>query len=261
MKDPTLREFQQWMKAQILPGSVKPKTGVSLNAQRGTPGNVRMSVYAGGYITRMREALAEVFEATHHVLGEGVFIELAEAYARKYPSHDYNLSFAGRHLPQFLKDWPRTQEMPFLPDLAQLEWLICQAFHAFDQAPMNPAQLASITPDAYGRLQLFFQPSVSVVESAWPILDIWQARKVPHKAVNINLIDRPQRVLVYRRDMQVLCEPVTAAQCVLLQGLMQGRTLGEACAPLANQEEAQSLTQWFAYWMSLRLIIRCELAK
>ena len=261
MREPSLREFQQWMKTQILPGQPKPSGDDPLNPQHGTPGPQRMAVYAGGYLSRMQSALEEVFEATHHVLGERAFHEIAEGYARRFPSQDYNLSFAGRHLPEYLKTGKCAEELPFLSDLAHLEWRVCEAFHAFDQAPMNPAQLASIAPDAYDRLQLFFQPSVGVVESAWPILDIWQARKVPREAVNINLVDRPQRVLIYRRDVQVLCEPVTASQCVLLQGLLQGRTLGEACELLANQEEAQSLTQWFAYWMSLGLIIRCELAK
>ena len=261
MPAPSLREFQQWMKTQILPGATASPAESPLNAQRGTPGKERMRVYAGGYLSRMHTALEEVFEATHHILGEGAFHELAEDYARQFPSQDYNLSFAGRHLPEYLKNSKRTEELPFLADLALLEWRVCEAFHAFEQSPMDPAQLSSLSPDAYERLRLFFQPSVSVVASAWPILDIWQARKVPREAVNINLIDRPQRVLVYRRDVQVMCEPITATKGILLQGLLQGRTLGFACAQLASQEEANALTQWFAYWTSLGLITRHELAK
>lgn len=84
---------------------------------------------------------------------------------------------------------------------------------------------------------------------------------MPHEAIAINLIGREQRVLVYRRDVQVMCKPITAAQVVLLEGLLQGRTLGDACAALANQEEVPPLTEWFAYWMSLGLIAGCQAAE
>ncbi len=259
MAGPSLRAFQQWMKTQILPGAVKSTAESPLNPQRGTPGDERMRVYAGGYLTRIYSALEEVFEATHQVLGDAVFHALAEDYARQFPSQDYNLSFAGRHLPEYLRSWKRAEALPFLADLALLEWRVCEAFHAFEQPAMNPAQLSAIAPDAYDHLQLFFQPSVSVVASAWPILDIWQARKVPRETININLIDRPQRVLIYRRDVQVVCEPINPAQQVLLGTLLQEKTLGDACGQLPN-EEAAAVSDWFSYWMSLGLIVRCAVA-
>lgn len=103
MSDPTLREFQQWMKAQILPAAAKSTAESPLNPQRQTAGEERMRVYVGGYLTRIQLALEEVLESTHQVLGEAVFHELAEDYARRFLSHDYNLSFAGRHLPEYLR--------------------------------------------------------------------------------------------------------------------------------------------------------------
>ena len=249
------------MKARVRPSGVEapPTVEIPLNPQRGTPGEQRLAVYAGGYIARIREALAELFEAVHHVLGEDVFTELAEGYAARYPSHDYNLSLAGRHLPEFLVDWPRSRELPFLPDLARLEWLICRAFHAFDQPPIDPVQMAAMPPKAWERARLIFQPSVGLIASVWPILDIWQARTQPRERINLTLADRPQRVLVSRRDVQVVCEPLDPAQYQLLDGLRQGRTLGEVCADLATtSNDTLPLTDWFARWTRAGLIVRCE---
>lgn len=255
-REPSLREFQQWMKAQIIPGRKPLAQNSPLNPQAGTPGHERMHVYAGGYLTRIHSALEEVFEAVHHVLGEGAFFELAESYAQQFPSQDYNLSLSGRHLPEFLRTWKRTEELPFLPDLAKLEWQVCAAFHSFDRPALDGKHLLGVSPEKYEHLKLEFQPSVGLIESAWPILDIWQARKQPREAININLINRPQRVLVYRKQIQVMCEPVNAAQSALLSGLLQGKTLGEACTQLADQAEAPPLSEWFSTWMSLGLITR-----
>ena len=207
-----------------------------LTSQRGTPGAARLAVYAEGYLARMREALAEVYEAVHHVLGERAFTDLSRAFAASCPSRDYNLSLAGRGLPEFLPTFPRTRELPFLPDLARLEWLVASAFHAFEEAPLDPAELAKVPADARERLRLRFQPSVGVIASAWPILDIWQARTRPRDEIDVDLRDRPQRVLVARRGLQTRCELLDERQSRLLRGLLSGSPLGLACAELAASD-------------------------
>ena len=170
MSGPTLAEFQRWMKSRIRPGG--PASGAPaetlLNRQRGVAPDERLAVYAGGYLARTQDALAEVYEAVRQVLGEQSFTALAASYAARYPSREYNLSFAGRHLPELLAEPPYASRLPFLPDLARLEWTVCQAFHAFEAPPLDPAKLAAVPSDLWGRLRVRFQPSVGLVESRWP---------------------------------------------------------------------------------------------
>jgi hypothetical protein len=251
---PSLAEFQRWMKSRIRPTQTAPAPEAEelLNAPE-----ERLSVYAGGYLARMREALADVYEAVQFVLGERAFTELAQAYAARYPSHDYNLSFAGRSLPEFLAGSPIAQQLPFLPDLARLEWLVCRAFHAFEQPPLEPSRLAAPPPEAWDRLRLTFQPSLGVVASAWPIRDIWAARREPRGTVNLQIAGRAQRVLVFRRGLEVRCELLEEPECVLLEGLLAGRTLGEVCQAL-SQADPTAVRAWFARWMQERLIVRAE---
>ena len=261
MPTPTLAEFQRWLQSRIrpVPQSALPAAGELLNAQRGTPPEVRLSVYAGGYLARTREALAEVYEAVHFVLGESAFIELAEAYAARYSSHDYNLSFAGRHLPEFLRDLPMTQRLPFLPDLARLEWLVCRAFHAFEQPPLLPSRVAALPPEAWDRLCLAFQPSVGIVASAWPILDIWTARRQPRDSVSLDVAGRAQRVLVFRRGLDVRCDLLEEPAFHLLEVLLAGRPLGEALRT-AERMDAAAIRRAFARWMGDGLIVRADIA-
>jgi len=264
MTDPSLRELQRWMQSRIRP-SAAGGSGAALevlNPQRGVPGTERLAVYAGGYVARIRQALAEVYEAIHHVVGERAFTELSHGYAQRHPSHEHNLSLAGRHLPAFLAEWPLTARLPFLPDLARLEWAVCRAFHAFEQPPLDVGRLSGLPLEAWDRARIVFQPSVGVVASAWPILDLWAARTTPRSAITIDLVDRPQRVLVFRQQLQVRCELVDERRCAVLEGLLAGRTLGAVCAALAAQagQEAPPLAEWFAGWAARGLIIGCEAA-
>ncbi|PIQ83154.1 MAG: hypothetical protein COV75_09080 [Candidatus Omnitrophica bacterium CG11_big_fil_rev_8_21_14_0_20_63_9] len=257
MAEPSLRDVQRWMKTQIQPpaGGAVRAAQQWLNPQRDTPGFERLHVYAHGYLARMQESLAEVYEAVHHVVGEQAFAGLAGAYAARHPSHDYNLSFAGRSLPEFLAAWPRTAQWPFLPDLARLEWGVCQAFHAQLQPPVDAGQLASVAPSDWERMRFAFQPSVSCVASAWPILDIWEARQRPRQAIDIDVVGRPQQVLVFREGLTVRCELLDPAEQRVLRALLDGAMLGEACA----EGSAEALSAWFNQWTRRGLITALHL--
>ena len=255
---PALRELQRWMKDRVQPGRRPAELpgGTPLNPQGGASGEERMAVYAEGYVVRIREALEEVYEAIRHVLGRDAFTGLARDYARRFPSNHYDLGHAGRRLPEFLASHPLTRELPFLPDLARLEWAVSWAFHAFEQAPLSAEELAALSPEALEGARVRFQPSVRLVSSRWPVLEIWEQRKHPREEIRVELEGRPQRVLVFREGVRVRCEALEPAQHGLLESLLAGRPLGEACADLADAEQA--LSGWFAGWMARRLIIRLE---
>jgi len=265
MSELSLHDLQRWMQSKIASSRAEAAGGGTpehlLNPQRGIAGETRLAVYAEGYVVRMREALHEVYEAIYQVLGERTFADLASAYAQRYPSHESNLSLVGRHLPEFLTSWPLTQRLPFLPDLAQLEWRVSLAFHATQEHPIDSQLMASLSLDAWERTALVFQPSVGFVSSAWPILDLWNARAQPRSAINIELVSRPQCVLIFRRDLHLHCEAIDAAQTLWLEALLAGATLGAACDRLAqaHPNEMLPVTAWCAHWMREGLIMDCTL--
>jgi len=235
-----------------------------LNPQGGSPGEERMAVYADGYVARLSEALAEVYETVKHLLGNEAFVELSELYLENFPSHSYNLNSIGKELPHFIGSTRFAQELPFLPDLAALELIVALAFHAFEQAPFDPSVLATLSEEDWEKMRVVFQPSVHVVGSEWPILDIWRARKTPLSEMNIDLINRPQNVLVYRKGLEVYCEPIEKNQKELVEHLLKGQPLGETCVNVAEaaQTEELPLEQWFSTWTGQGLIahVACEMS-
>ncbi len=257
MSEPSLLEVQRWMKAKILPTE---RTGASLgevplNPQGGAPGAERLSVYSGGYLARIEEALEEAYPAVRHVTGRLGFGGIARSYAARHGSINFDLSKAGRHLPEFLKDYSLTQELPFLPDLARLEWKVAEAFHSFDQPPAGFAQLAAVPAEQWEGVRIRFQPSVSVVSSAWPVLDIWEAREKPVQEIRIQLEGRPQKALVYRKQWEVRGEVIDDPQAAALEALMSGKTLGQFSDQLAQEGEGEPmLGAWFTHWGSEGLI-------
>jgi hypothetical protein len=259
----SLKECQKWMKDRIHPArnhATADSNDNILNPQGGVSGLDRLEVYAQGYIARIHEALTESYQAVGQVLGHEMFVKLAEDYANHYPSEDYNLSLAGRHLSSFLKVYDAVRELPFLPDLARLEWEITEAFHAFEHSAESLEMLGSLTEADWEKIKIEFQPHVHILKSDWPVWDIWQVRKEPVEKIKIDLIGRSQQILIYRKDWRVKCESVSMSQFLLLEGLLQSKTLGEAAERLLeNESEPLEVSQYFSHWVNNGLIVRAYL--
>lgn len=262
---PSLSEIQREFHSLVGPGEDPAGAKeIPLNPQGGVPGNERVSVYAHGYYARIVEALLETYPAVKHVLGEKIFNDLAHAYAERYPSGEYNLTQMGKYFPEFLKDPGVAEEMPFLSGLAALEWRVSLAFHAYDGKPLETAALSQITPEDWEKASLVFQPSVSVLRSEWPVFDIWKARNEPVEKIKIDMVNRPQNILIFRQGLEVHCTLLGPAQFQMLEGLLAGKTLGETCeALLAVPEESGEtldVSGWFSTWAGFGLLLTISLS-
>lgn len=260
----TLKETQLWIRDRIQPWKRKALQEGSdpfliLSPQAGDPGEERMEVYASGYLARIHETLNEVYPSIRQVLGSQKFHELSFAYANSLPSKNYNLNYAGRYLEDFLKSQNSSAEHPFLPDLARLEWFAWEAFHAFDKIPVRPEDLAALAIEDWEKIKIEFQPSVRLVQSNWPIFNIWCDRKKTEPGLDEkNRSPRAQLILVGRREDLIRCELIDENQYRLLQGLLEGRMLGEVCEALAEilpEDESLSVDTWFSRWIQDGLIL------
>ncbi len=261
-----LVQIERLMKSHIHPiEKIPPDSSLqdSLNPQGGEEGIKRLSVYATGYTARTHDGLSETYETIQNILGPDEFDHLTRAYMNRFPSHDYNLSLIGQHLPEFLKAHSLVQKFPFLPDLARLEWFVSQTFHAFDQAAFNPKTLSELPMEDWESATFTFQPSVKLMKSSWPVWDLWKSKKNLTPSSNFHLPKQTEFILIYRRNFQVCAEMMGDVQYGLLNQLMEGSSLGRACETLADQNEADKLpiSQWFSDWTRLGLIADCSFSK
>ena len=222
------------------------------------PGQERLAVYAEGYRVRFRDGVSEVYEAIRWILGESQFAELVKNYSLKYPSRDTNLSFVGKYLPEFISTLPLAKQLPFIMDLAKLEWQLCGAFHAFDKIPVSPDELSKLSPEALTQGRFIFQASLFTITSDWPILDIWKSRKKSREEVNLNLEGRPQCIMGYRCGVKIECCLLENWQFQTLEGLKAGLNLEMVCEKLADDlsEELPLVAAWFSSLISKGLITR-----
>jgi hypothetical protein len=220
-----------------------------------------LSAYAGGYPVRLCEALADTFEAVARFAGEEGFAALAARYTAACPPACYNLNDVGRSLPAFLRADPLARALPFLPDLAELEWKIARAFHAELQPPADTTGLGALRADEWSRVTLALQPGVATVVSRWPLRTLWEARGDARAARRCYAGGHGESVLVYRRDLVVRLDLTNKNEVRALRAIARGRPLAVVLEHAVGRGMAAGdAAAWPARWQHLGLLAGWELA-
>ncbi|MEN8184509.1 MAG: DNA-binding domain-containing protein [Myxococcota bacterium] len=255
---PSLSELQRALSAHILGGADTTVLSWLWVPESADPLE-RLALHVDGYPARVAESVGEAFPATAHLLGSGSFAELIQRYARQVPADLRNLNRVGAGLPGFLLADRLLDDLPFLYDLARLEWAIVECFHAEVAPVFDLASCEGWALHDWANARMGFQPAMALVSSAWPILELREARHVDREEIDIGLVGRPECTLVYRRGFEVVTESIDAREAAALEGLEEGACLGKVAEALAEAGAGcDSVSRWFARWTSLGLVTACR---
>jgi hypothetical protein len=181
--DFTLSQIQGAMARCIRVGESIPEHWISVPT--GVDLGARLRVYTDGYPARIIEALAETFPAIAHILGDATFAALGKRYVAKLRRAPRNLNDVGSALQRFLRKDSLNESLPFLPDLAVLEWAIQRAFHSRVREPFDGSRCGDWTPEDWKHARIGFQPAVILVRSEWPLSELRDAQEVERESIDI----------------------------------------------------------------------------
>ncbi|MBW2388874.1 MAG: putative DNA-binding domain-containing protein [Deltaproteobacteria bacterium] len=254
---PGLEALQRAMAANILDPSARiPLDWFALPT--GADPAVRVGVYVGGYPARITEALKETFPAIANIVGASEFAELAERYLERLHEPPRNLNYIGRDLADHLTGDPLTGSLPFLPDLARLEWAVVRCFHAEAGTPFDLRQCVPWDAQRWECARIDFQAGTEIVHSDWPVLALRESRHQERESIDLDLGSENEPVLVYRVDFEVVTESVDQLEAQAFEHLRAWSSLGEVMANFARSGvDPERVTQLFARWVSLGLVRQC----
>ncbi len=211
----------------------------------------RISIYANMYRARLVDVLSDDFAQVAAVLGEQRFSEVAVAYLAAYPSTHPSIQYIGRQFANFLATRAACPELPFLGDLARLEWARVEVFGAPDAEPLQLAQLQTIAPDEWAELRFQLIPACRILSSAWPIHKLWDM----DSAASFETIHPvPTCVRVWRTaDFTTYQASMDAAEQAALRSLQAGEPFAAICATLEEtlpvEEAAQAVGSLLLRWI------------
>ncbi len=202
----------------------------------------RFGLYRGNLVSTWGKALGAAYPVIAQLVGDEFFSALAREYGRAHPSDSGDLNRFGAHFEAFLSGFEHVRELPYLSDMARLEWQLHRIHYAVHEEAL---QAQDIDPQTVEQCTFAWQPTARLFESSWAVVPLWLAHQggpFPEK------MDAPSRALLSRPQWTAQVTPLPAPDYAALQALEEGKTFGDALdAAFALDENfnvAASLQQW-----------------
>ncbi len=185
----------------------------------------RFAVYRNNVTVGLRDALADTFPVVREIVGEEFFDGMAQVFVRRSPPRTPVLIDYGCGFPDFIETFDPAAGLPYLADVARLEWAWTRAYHAADAPPVGIGTLAAFPPEQAADARLVLPPSLRTLVSAWPVVSIWQAHQ--SEGTGTAIAERGEAALIFRPGLDVEVRGVDESTCAFLTALSDGLTLGE----------------------------------
>lgn len=232
LPEPSHRQVQHQFHAALL--TQQPPAGLAAHS----PSEIaqRFKVYRNNVVHSLTRALAARFPVVEQLVGTAFFNAMARVYIASAPPENPVLLHWGDSFAAFLDQFDPVAHLPFLGDVARLEYARGCACHAADATPMAADELAVADLET---LRLSLHPSVSLLRCATPAVQIWLSHQPGHQGRSVQA--GPDHALIGRQpDFTVIVEHVDAGTFGVLAALKGGEMLGHA-ATIADPTQALAL--------------------
>jgi hypothetical protein len=169
----------------------------------------RLAIYRRAVLHNLCGALAGAYPVVRRLVGEAFFLEAAIRHAQAEPSRCGDLNRFGAGFARFLAQYPHAAALPYLPDVARLEWAWNESLAAADASGLDFAALALVSPEEQPRLRFAVHPAVRVIHSDHPVLAIWEANQAGRDGTP-EASEGPDDILVHREDGRVRLARIAA---------------------------------------------------
>jgi hypothetical protein len=194
----------------------------------------RVAVHRATIAVALVTTLGHVYPATRRIVGAATFEALASAFIAEHPPRDPVLANYGAGLPAFLAAQPLAASLPYLQDVARLEWLRHEAYFAENTAVLDAGTLDTTDPDAMSELIFTMHPATQLMSSPFPVYQIWRVNQPDVAEVPALNLSTPEHVIVTRPAMEVITRPIPHVDAAFVRAISVGATLGAAVETAFN---------------------------
>jgi len=241
----SLLELQRAMGAALLTGSGDIAATIVAN---GIAPAARLNVYRNNVLSNLTGALKLSFPAVERLVGPDFFAGAAQRFIAAAPPRRANLYDWGDGFAGFLQAFAPAASLPYLADVARLEWAIGRALHAPETKTLDVRALAGLAADQQDAVRFRAHPSVSLLALAHPAHRIWQAVLARNDAA-LRMIDPGcggEWLVIHRATAGVEVLHVPADGLRFAAALCAGMALSEALGTVGADVAADLLGGFLA---------------
>jgi len=214
----------------------------------------RVAIYRANMVASADKALSAAYPVVRQVVGDEFFHGLAREFLRGTPSTSGDLTAFGAAFAQFLAAFEHAQSLPYLPDLARLEWAVHRAYGAADAPDWDAGTLGAVEPGRQDAIRFRWSPGLAVVESTFPIVRIWTIHQAGYGGEFSVAWDLSDTALVARDGFAVTVAACGAGDAAFLNASLAGAALGDAATAALSRHPDFDLGALLGRALAARLI-------
>lgn len=200
-----------------------------------------VAIYRNARLAILRNTLAGAYPVCRALVGEDCFDAIARDTLAAQLSTSPNLHRYGDALPEVIAQSPLAESVPYLADVARLEWRVHWAHYAPDAytRPPDAATLGAMLTQPPDAIRAGLVASAWWVASPWPVVSIWRAHQ-PGAAIALSDIDlnNSEAAVVTVHEQRVAVLDLDAPTAAFLAACDATPTLQDALAKtLATQTD------------------------
>jgi len=216
----------------------------------------RIAVYRHHVFVTLTEALEATYPVVVRLVDRRFFAYAADWHIRRNPPVGPCLFEYGESFADFLAAFPPCRDLAYLADVARLEWAMNRALHAEDAVTLDPRWLSAVPPGELARLKLRLHPSLSLLESPWPIDQIWRANQPgADPEATVSLDAGAVRLEICRLEDRVVFRSMTTGTYAFERAFATGLDLQSAMEAARSADPSFDLTHALRELMDRGVIV------
>lgn len=211
----------------------------------------RLRVYRHHVAYSLGTALAATFPTVQALVGEEFFRTMVGRFVvRELPCQPV-LSEYGAGFPAFVADYAPASGLPYLGDVARLDWALNVAFHSPMDRRLSAADLAAIAVEQLPSLQVVLSKGATLIGSRFPIDRIWNASQPGASADPVDLASGRADLLVLRRPDDAAFIVLERGEAAFAAALIEGNSLEAAAGRALGADASFDLSRGFGRLLAL----------
>ncbi len=243
-----LRELQVLVQAAVFEGETDgPALAAAseyINGTANLPPAEHLKIYRAGILGTLVRALGEIYPVCSRLVGEDFFEAMAGIYVRRVPSRSPDLGEYGADFADFAAGFEPAAELPYLADVARLEWRWHRVFHGPESGKLDLDALAHVPAERQGEIIFHLPGASALLESAYPVHRIWEVNQPDYQGdERVDLDEGVARLLIWRDGYAMRIDTLNEGEWRVLEAIQAGEAFERVCTRLEGLEPRPDIAQ------------------